>query len=551
MPNDGSGNALAGKEATPVTSSSSLTGAVHGHGQTEGSPGPSINDDGDEEEEHEGDGENDVQESDGEDIEFRVRDEPNTASADAGTSANTDAMNRPEQQHSPATTDFPGPINSAYNIRNNHARRLNTEEEIKLFELCNKNAATFGERSKLCEWWKNIADEFVRTYGGPYSWHSVRRKVDLVTKQRIKYLADLKNGIIAQDQATEPWRKVLDEWIPTWENFENAEKRRIEVRDAKAATRKRKEPPTAASGSNTPTAATAATAAAAVATPPGVIPWQATPQRWAPYMPPGPYGPLGPSALHPPPHMGPPPQHYPQQPGLKMPEGYETMFRGPHPTHPMAGGPGGFPSYPPPHMMPPPTPSSPSPAGLIPASQPDQTPSHQQQQQQQLSTSESSLTSAVLETLVKLNKHLEKSSGTSSSPIIAALTGGATTNNNHNKDDNRPSGDNKAANAEAETLEESRSETAPSSPSPATNTKPQTLYPFSSSSSSTITITTAQLTALKNELRQEFRQEFQLQLEKVRESFTSKLDSLEQAQEMILDMLRQEPGREEVRSLSS
>lgn len=70
-------------------------------------------------------------------------------------------------------------------------RRLTTKEEVALFDICNQNADTFGSRSNLCKWWQSVATEFQRTHQGrSYSWHSVRRKVELVTRQRIKFLED-------------------------------------------------------------------------------------------------------------------------------------------------------------------------------------------------------------------------------------------------------------------------------------------------------------------------------------------------------------------------
>jgi hypothetical protein len=450
---------------------------------------------GDDEEDEEEDGDAEEQgDSDGEDIDFRssTRNESNLAATTSSTNGTEKQTRQPGQRPGERMPPLGYPPQPSF--RNNHARRLNTEEEIKLFELCIKHSSTFGERSKLCEWWKNIANEFIENYGGPYSWHSVRRKVDLVTRQRIKYLTDLKEGRIEADQATDPWKKVLDEWIPTWEKFEISEKRRIEVRDQRAAMRKRKEPPTSAPGaaaaegsnpsspapsSSTPaakrnsTGATSSTGAGATA--PGS--WQATPPKWTPG--PSPYGsapyhlPAGP--------MAPPP---PSTPGMKMPDGYDTMFRSPaHPTtHPL------YPYPPPQPYYAPPVATPPGPA------------------------LDNNLTSAVLETLTKLNKHLEKADGSSS--VVAALTGSTNANDKITTAENgttssSPSSDQADADAEE---------------TPGTET---TMSP-----------------AVLKKLKLEIRAEFETELAKIREAFTSKLDALEQTQEMIMEMLRQEPGRE-------
>lgn len=446
----------------------------------------SVDDDEEDEEEEDGDAEQQG-DSEGEDIDYRSS---RTESNPNGTTKNgteKQATRQPGQRPGERTPPLGYPPQPSF--RNNHARRLNTEEEIKLFELCIKHSSTFGERSKLCEWWKNIANEFIENYGGPYSWHSVRRKVDLVTRQRIKYLADLKEGKIETDQATDPWKRVLDEWIPTWEKFEVSEKRRIEVRDQRAAMRKRKEPPSsvasgvAAEGSNPSSPAPSSSTPAAKRKSTGATPsagagapgsWQATPSKWTPG--PSPYGP-SPYAIP----AGPMAQPPPSTPGMKMPDGYDTMFRNSaHPiTHPL------YPYHPPQPYFTPPM-AAPTAA-------------------------DNNLTSAVLETLTKLNKHLEKADGTSS-PIVAALTA-----KNSNKTIDKPI------------------ENGTSSPQPHADAEDPKEPPPT-------TIISAATTLQK--FKTELRAEFEMELAKLREAFTAKLDALEQTQEMIMDMLRQEPGRE-------
>ncbi|OAX77666.1 hypothetical protein ACJ72_08032 [Emergomyces africanus] len=96
-----------------------------------------------------------------------------------------------------------------------HGKRLTTREETALFEICNRHASSFGERNRLCEWWLNVTQEFTASEGHPYSWHSVRRKVELVTQQRIKFLAGL-DGKRGDDQADAAWSAAVDSWIPSW-----------------------------------------------------------------------------------------------------------------------------------------------------------------------------------------------------------------------------------------------------------------------------------------------------------------------------------------------
>lgn len=118
-------------------------------------------------------------------------------------------------------------------------KRLTTKEEVTLFEICNRHADSFGRRSDLCNWWKTIAAEFSNANGRPYSWHSVRRKVETVTKRRIKFLEgqqqqlrDFSGANPVPDVMNPQWCAVLDLWIPTWQGWEEAEARRIAKRDS-------------------------------------------------------------------------------------------------------------------------------------------------------------------------------------------------------------------------------------------------------------------------------------------------------------------------------
>lgn len=118
-----------------------------------------------------------------------------------------------------------------------HGKRLTTREEVSLFEICNRHAESFGKRSDICNWWRGVAEEFTRAHGRPYSWHSVRRKVELVTKQRVKFLEDrrqqraISGAQLSEDSMNPQWCAVLDMWIPTWARWQASEARRIEKRD--------------------------------------------------------------------------------------------------------------------------------------------------------------------------------------------------------------------------------------------------------------------------------------------------------------------------------
>ncbi|KAJ5643165.1 uncharacterized protein N7484_005672 [Penicillium longicatenatum] len=128
-------------------------------------------------------------------------------------------------------------IDSDGDANRKHGKRLTTREEVSLFEICNRHAESFGKRSDICNWWRGVAEEFTRAHGRPYSWHSVRRKVELVTKQRVKFLEDqrqqraISGAQLSEDSMNPQWCAVLDMWIPTWVRWQESEARRIEKRD--------------------------------------------------------------------------------------------------------------------------------------------------------------------------------------------------------------------------------------------------------------------------------------------------------------------------------
>lgn len=130
------------------------------------------------------------------------------------------------------------PENEATTPPRKMGKRLTTKEEVSLFEICNKHADSFGRRSDICNWWRTIATEFTQMHGRPYSWHSVRRKVETVTKQRVKFLDDQRQRQrdrsgpeLGEEMMNPRWCAVVDEWIPTWQRWEAAEARRIKERD--------------------------------------------------------------------------------------------------------------------------------------------------------------------------------------------------------------------------------------------------------------------------------------------------------------------------------
>ena len=360
-----------------------------------------------------------------------------------------------------------------------HGKRLTTKEEVSLFNICNHHADEFGQRSNLCKWWNTVTDEFTRDQGHPYSWHSVRRKVEMVTKQRMKFLEEQrdKGGNAGEDLSNPRWRAAVDAWIPTWQRWEEAEAKRIEKRDSRK-TRKRKSRAWDYSWETT----AAADAWRAPSSPVGAAP---------------PPLPLPSAAASIPAVTAPAPTTTTVSTSqnsvpVRLPPGFDSMFSNPNPSPPTPQTQKTTPysSY---HPTPPaPTPpETSSPAAAA--------------------TATESMTTALLQTLGKLNKHLDAAApdphphphSSASSPFISAMV--STTG----------------------------SQTQP---------QPQHQHQHSTDDTNAMTITPTSLSMLKEELRREMQDELRREIEKDRASLEEKLDSVQRTQEMILEMLRQEPA---------
>lgn len=331
-----------------------------------------------------------------------------------------------------------------------HGKRLTTKEEVSLFDICNHRAEEFGQRSNLCNWWRTVTSEFTREHGHPYSWHSVRRKVELVTKQRMKFLDDQreKGGTEADDMSNPRWRAAVDAWIPTWRRWEEAEAQRIEKRDSRRP-RKRKtrswepagawEMPNSSEGAWRPVSS------------PAVENNRAFGQNQSPFLPPS-----------------------STQAQVRLPPGFDNMFNSASsPTTPGAGG----------------AQTAAMPSAPENASHPNQ-----------------KMMSAMLETLGKLNKHLDtvNPDQQNGSPVASALAG------SHQRDRNS-----------RQVSSQQDDDGGDVNPSPTS---------------------AAAIDKLKEELRQELRQEIRNELEKDRAVLEDRLDSVQRTQDMILEMLRQEPA---------
>lgn len=258
------------------------------------------------------------------------------------------------------------------------------------------------------------------------------------------------------------WLAAVDAWIPTWQRWEEAENRRIAKRDE---LKKRRQPQHIKNGDqdtwrNLPgSSVISPTEPGASSFGDATIPASPTPS---------------PSITAP----GPPHAHFFEPPStpasaptsLKLPPGFENMF-----------------SIPP---LPPQIASVPA-VSTPPVSQ-----------------SDGHMVSAVLETLGKLNKHLDAASGgaadtTSTSPVISALVQAAS--------------------------ESSFLASRGQSKNPSHSQPPQGP-------------THAQIEQMKEELRQEMQAQFRGELERERIAMEDKLDSLQRTQDLILEMLRQEPA---------
>ncbi|PYH83910.1 hypothetical protein BO82DRAFT_330508 [Aspergillus uvarum CBS 121591] len=349
-----------------------------------------------------------------------------------------------------------------------HGKRLTTLEEVSLFDICNRHAHEFGQRSNLCKWWMTVTEEFTRDQGHPYSWHSVRRKVELVTKQRMKFLDEQRErgGSESDDRSNLRWRAAVDAWIPTWQRWEEAEARRIEKRDSRRP-RKRKDREWEV-GSGSPLVNVGGAAAQ--------LP---TPSQQA---------------------LSTPPASTPQHTKVRLPPGFDNMFA----SQPQSQ-----------YHTPTPVPatmlggaaSSGGEAG---------------------NAESSSMMSAVLETLGKLNRHLDAANSTttptSSKPTKTtdSRSRAATTTTTQQQPQQR-------------SQSQSDSSSDPDDPSSPTQASKM-------SQASSLLIPTHLIIKLKAELREEMREEMRSELAKDRASLEEKLDSVQRTQEMILEMLRQEPS---------
>ncbi|KAF7587845.1 hypothetical protein BBP40_006642 [Aspergillus hancockii] len=330
-----------------------------------------------------------------------------------------------------------------------HGKRLTTLEEVSLFNICNRHAGEFGQRSNLCKWWMTVTAEFTQDQGHPYSWHSVRRKVELVTKQRMKFLEEQreKGGAETEDLSNPRWRAAVDAWVPTWRRWEEAEARRIERRDSRRP-RKRKERSWEPAWGDAPGSNGWRQASSPMVENNGISESQDR------------------SHAHPPPTVA---TAATAAAPVRLPPGFENMFA----NQPSSNSQGWSPQH------------SAAPSTVPPA--------------------ENGMMSAVLETLGKLNKHLDAvNSESRPSTIIASVPS--------NSDLARPSNQ---------------------------------LHPEETSNEGELLENAFSLSVvrqLKEELRRELRDEMRSELEKDRAALEEKLDSVQRTQEMILEMLRQEPA---------
>ncbi|KAL4796113.1 hypothetical protein BDV19DRAFT_361527 [Aspergillus venezuelensis] len=397
-----------------------------------------------------------------------------------------------------------------------HGKRLTTKEEVSLFEICNRHASEFGQRSNLCKWWMTVTMEFTRGQKHPYSWHSVRRKVELVTKQRMKYLEEQRDkGGETEDLSNPRWRAVVDAWIPTWQRWEDAEARRIEKRDSRRP-RKRKWTVT------TPTSTT-------ITTDGWDLPGSSAPNT-------GPDGWRAPSSTSSSPMVGhthtPQTHHTTTAPSstplsatpVRLPPGFDTLFSQSHTHRPASTTSSPFN----PHIQPrrnhnttthPSTPSN-----LHQSHSHHSNNAHTNTHIHAPPTPDNSMMAAVLETLGKLNKHLDSNSNPKQP--------NTSLNNDH------PASSQQNTQSTQETTSSISHTTSPSSLSQNHTNG----HSNSTSLPDTSTIPPSALKSLKESLRNEIMTELRKEWAQERAALEEKLDSLSSSQEMIMEMLRQEPS---------
>ncbi|OQE26494.1 hypothetical protein PENSTE_c005G08532 [Penicillium steckii] len=366
-----------------------------------------------------------------------------------------------------------------------HGKRLTTKEEVSLFDLCNRHADTFGKRSDICNWWKTIATEFTLLHGRPYSWHSVRRKVEAVTKQRIKFLdeqrqrqRDFSGSNTLEDVMNPQWCAVLDTWIPNWQRWEESEARRIAKRDEMIMRRRSNKPSDQNQWKSPDGQAIGMEMGRAVSPPtsPGTIDVGASHsfQDEASHVPGDVYRISSSTSTPAPPNIAPPAFETPSAPAtnvVRLPPGFENMFSNPIPIS---------------HVSASPTPVAPSTVLPDPSNN-------------------TRMFGAVLETLGKLNKHLDAASANGnpdarSSPVISALVQAAS---------------------------ESSSQVASHQDAQREIQQYSGIY---------------DVNRIKDELRQELKAELRHEIRRDCAALEEKIDSVQRTQEMILEMLRQEPA---------
>ncbi|KAJ5596015.1 hypothetical protein N7450_002473 [Penicillium hetheringtonii] len=363
-----------------------------------------------------------------------------------------------------------------------HGKRLTTKEEVSLFELCNRHADTFGKRSDICNWWKTIATEFTLLHGRPYSWHSVRRKVEVVTKQRIKFLdeqrqrqRDFSGSTTLEDVMNPQWCAVLDTWIPNWQRWEESEARRIAKRDEMIMRRRSNKPGDQWRSLGGQVIGMEVDRVDSSPASPGAVDIGTSHS----FQEEGSHVPNDvlrissstptPASSNAVPHAFETPSA-PTANAVRLPPGFENMFSNPVPINQVSTSP---------------TPVAPSTTLQDPSNN-------------------TRMFGAVMETLGKLNKHLDAASGGNtdvrSSPVISALVQAAS---------------------------ESSSQAASTQDAQREIQQYAGLY---------------DINRIKDELRQEIKAELRHEMRRDRAALEEKIDSVQRTQEMILEMLRQDPS---------
>ncbi|KAJ5110350.1 hypothetical protein NUU61_001607 [Penicillium alfredii] len=134
----------------------------------------------------------------------------------------------------PADTPSPNRIDPNPNNWPDRAKPLTIEDETLLFRICNRHASHFGVSCTLVAWYKMVAADLARALGRPYRWEPTRRRIKAITQRRLQcpgrfeqwgqQVPNLGRTIDPTNHWTLQLMAEVDQWIPTWQRWEEKTK---------------------------------------------------------------------------------------------------------------------------------------------------------------------------------------------------------------------------------------------------------------------------------------------------------------------------------------